>query len=120
MVKEIFIVEDNPDIREMLEYILTQDTYKVRSFSTAEEFKSLLASQTPDLVLMDIMLPDGNGLEICKSLRERPDTVDIPILVMSAHASGNARLFREKGATDFITKPFDVDDLLQRIHFHLN
>lgn len=117
-MKKIFVVEDDHDIREMVEFILTNQEYKVQSFSTAEEFNKGMTAQKPDLILLDIMLPDGNGVEICRGLKQQIDTNGIPVVLMSAHA--NAKNLKEECANDFIAKPFDVDDLLARLHKQLN
>ena len=112
-MKEIFIVEDDPDIRELIEYLLVSLEFKVESFPTAEDFYNGISGHSPDLILLDIMLPDGNGLEICKMLKDQQQTNQIPVLLMSAHADGN--LLRGHCANDFISKPFDIDDLVNRI-----
>jgi|SRR5690606_5997282 len=116
-MKEIFIVEDDHDIRELIEFLLLGLEYEVKSFPTAEDFKEGISDHIPDLILLDIMLPDGNGLEICKDLRGELETKDVPILIMSAHADES--VIRGHCANDFISKPFDIDDLVQRINVHL-
>jgi len=113
-MKEIFIVEDDQDIRELIELLLSE-AYNVRSFPNAERFKQSIASGRPDLILMDIMLPDGNGQEMCKGLAQNMETNDIPVILMSAHTD-----IVDDTACDFIAKPFDVDDLLLRIEKHIN
>lgn len=112
-MKEIFIVEDDPDIRELIEYLLISLQFKVESFPNAEDFFTGISEHTPDLILLDIMLPDGNGLDICKELRDQQQTTKIPVLLMSAHADAN--LLKGHCADDFISKPFDIDDLVNRI-----
>ena len=115
-MKEIYVVEDDPDIRELIKYLLESLEYKVESFPTAEDFYSGISGHLPDLILLDIMLPDGNGIEICKELRDQQLTNEIPVLLMSAHA--DASVLRGHCANDFIAKPFDIDDLISRInHF---
>ena len=112
-MKEIFIVEDDPEIRELIEYLLESLEFKVESFPTAEDFYNGISGRSPDLILLDIMLPDGNGLEICKELKDQQETNWIPVLLMSAHADGN--LLRGHCANDLSSKPFDIDDLVNRI-----
>ncbi len=116
-MKEIFIVEDDPDIRELIEYLLVSLRYKVESFPTAEDFMTEIAGHVPDLILLDIMLPDGNGVEISKMLRDQQQTSETPVLLMSAHADDT--ILRGHKANDFISKPFDIDDLIQRINQYL-
>lgn len=117
-MKEIFIVEDDEGIRELIEYLLLSKEYKVKTFPTAGKFKSTMASQKPDLILLDIMLPDGNGLDMCRELWREDDTRKIPVVLMSAHV--DATVLEEDCARDFIAKPFDVEDFLVRIGKHLN
>lgn len=112
-MKQIFIVEDDKDIRELLELLLRSQDYRVQSFSTAQDFESGIRSQKPDLVLLDIMLPDGNGLDICKKLTTKPETEEIPVVLMSAHV--NADIYKDVGAKDFISKPFNIEDFNYRI-----
>lgn len=114
-MKEIFIVEDNDHIRELLEFILTDQDYAVKSFPNARSFQQLITTEHPDLILMDIMLPDGNGLEMCKSLGNNKETREIPVILMSAHAN----ISKDNCAVDFIPKPFDVEDLIERIGVQL-
>ena len=116
-MKLIYIVEDDNGIRELLEYILSSENYTVASFPTAEAFKRSIALQQPDLILMDIMLPDGNGLELCRCLGEKNETVNVPVVLMSAHA--NLENVVENCASDFIAKHFDIEDLLSKIQQQL-
>ncbi len=117
-MKRIFVVEDDLGIRELLEYLLMSQEYDVKTFPTAGEFKRCISSEIADLILMDVMLPDGNGLEMCEDLNKDPGTSQIPVVLMSAHADQS--LFEKSCAKDFIAKPFDVDDLLIRIRGQLS
>ena len=114
MSKSIYLVEDDEDIRFIVEYILMESGYGVKSFATATEFNTALKSAYPDLILLDVMLPDGNGINICRSLKANPSTFGIPIMIMSAHAAEKSVL-EEACADDFISKPFDLDDLLRHV-----
>lgn len=114
-MKEIYIVEDNDHIRELLEFILIDQDYAVQSFPNANSFQNQISSKHPDLILMDVMLPDGNGLEMCNKLGFDKKTSSIPIILMSAHAN----ISKDNCAVDFIPKPFDVEDLLVRIGMQL-
>ena len=113
-MKEIYVVEDDRFIRELIELLL-KDTYSVRSFPNAERFRKRIEYGKPKLILMDIMLPDGNGQEMCKSLAQNKDTNEIPVILMSAHAD-----IVDETARDFIVKPFELNDLLYRIKKHIN
>src|SRR5690606_16304157 len=114
-MKEIFIVEDNDHIRELLEFILVDKDYAVKSFPNARSFQNQITSKHPDLILMDIMLPDGNGLEMCNKLAHNDETSSIPVILMSAHA----HIDKNNCGVDFIPKPFDVEDLINRIGVQL-
>ena len=114
-MKEIFIVEDDDGIRELIEFLLVSQQYSVKTFPSARAFHRIVPAEIPDLFLLDIMLPDGNGLDLCKELKMNENTQNIPVVLMSAHAD----ISRMEGADDFIAKPFDVDELLQRIEKQL-
>jgi CheY-like chemotaxis protein len=115
MKKNVYVVEDNDDIREMIEFLLNDENYEVHGYATAEAFRNKLnmAEQQPDLIVLDVMLPDGNGLEICDQLKADHVTANIPVLLMSAHA--NFKSLRPGQAEDFISKPFDIYDFISRI-----
>jgi DNA-binding response OmpR family regulator len=115
-MKEIFIVEDDDGIRELIEFLLVSQQYSVKTFPTARAFNRTVPAEVPDLFLLDIMLPDGNGLDLCKELKKDGATSSVPVVLMSAHAD----ISRMEGADDFIAKPFDVDELLQRIEKQLS
>lgn len=114
-MKEIFIVEDDDGIRELIEFLLVSQQYSVKTFPTARAFHKAIPGKLPDLFLLDIMLPDGNGVDLCRQLKEGEKTNNIPVVLMSAHADFS----RTEGADDFIAKPFDVDELLLRIQKQL-
>lgn len=116
-MKEIFIVEDDQDIRELIGFLLETHDFKVSTFPTAEDFQKAILLGNPDLILLDIMLPDGNGMQICRELRDDANTNTIPVLLMSAHA--DEALLKDHCANDFIAKPFDIDDLIARVQLHL-
>ncbi|MDX1751931.1 MAG: response regulator [Salinimicrobium sediminis] len=112
-MKEIFIVEDDDGIRELLEFLLNGQGYLVKTFPNARSFRAMVSQKIPDLFLLDIMLPDGNGLSLCSELKENKETYKIPVVLMSAHAEVSVR----EGADGFIAKPFEVDELLHLINF---
>ena len=118
MSKIIQIIEDDEAIRDVIEYILQQSDYEVTVASNAKEFKINLFNTLPDLILMDVRLPDGNGLQLCRKLKQSIETKNIPVIIMSANAS--AKESKEVAiADDFIAKPFDLDDLIKIIEKHL-
>lgn len=111
MAKHIHVVEDDEDIRFIIYYILTDSGYTVDESGTAKEFEAYIATERPDLILMDVMLPDGNGIQLCRNLKEHPPTSHIPVIIMSAHAAAQSVL-TEACAEDFISKPFDITHFL--------
>lgn len=116
-MKKIFIVEDDPGIRELLDFLLTSHGYEIYTFPTAREFTRTISNEDPDLILMDVMLPDGNGQDLCRILANDPEKNQIPVVLMSAHASIDLAI--EGNAKDFIPKPFDIDNLIKRIEKQL-
>ena len=116
--KMIYLVEDDRDISEMIIILLTEFNLDVKSSSTLSEFRRLIAKGTPDLILMDIMLPDGNGIDECKELKEGDDFKNIPLLLMSAHAQSKL-VVQECPADGFIPKPFDIYDFMAQVNNQL-
>jgi two-component system phosphate regulon response regulator PhoB len=108
MKKRVCIIEDDHDIRDLIGIILTDERYDVSLCSSARAFTNLIETMTPDVIVIDMMLTDGNGMEICRSLKATAATAGIPVLLMSAH-SGIEDAMRESCAVDFISKPFDID-----------
>lgn len=108
------MVEDDQAIREILEIFLISENYLVQSFATVREFLSRDRSINPDLYLLDVMLPDGSGIDLCEQIKNDDLQLHIPVMIMSAHA----QLHQMKNCCapdDFVTKPFDIDNLLLRI-----
>jgi len=112
--KTIFVVEDNDDIRELVEYLLEIEDFEVTGFANASQFESQINNQHPDLILLDVMLPDGNGIDICSRLKKDQTTHQIPVLLMSANTNV-ANIIEESKADDFVSKPFDIDHLVKRV-----
>ncbi len=117
MAKEnILVVEDEEDIQELLQYNLTKENYRVTCVSSGEETLKVAKADTPDLMLLDLMLPGIDGLEVCKSLKGDPKTSKIPILMVSAKGEeADVVTGLELGADDYVTKPFSPRILLSRI-----
>jgi DNA-binding response OmpR family regulator len=118
MSKLIQIIEDDEAIRDVIEYILQESEFDVTVASNAREFKINLFNTLPDLILMDVKLPDGDGIQLCRQLKQSLDTRHIPVIIMSAHAPAEASS-KTAFADDFIGKPFDLTDLLKRIEAQL-
>ena len=86
VAQKILVVEDEPDIRKLVQYNLLQERYKVVEAEDGEQALKIVQRDKPNLVILDLMLPGLSGLEICKLLRERPDTAKLPILMLTAKA----------------------------------
>jgi DNA-binding response OmpR family regulator len=117
--KLIYLVEDDSDISEMIVLLLTESNLDVNTSANLSDFRRLIAKGRPDLILMDIMLPDGNGMDECRELKESNDLKDIPLLLMSAHAQSKL-VVQECPADGFIPKPFDIYDFMAQVNNHLS
>ena len=116
MGRNILVVEDDKNIREIEMFALKNSGYAVEEFENAKSFFSRSAEKVPDLVLLDIMLPDMDGLEIVKKLRSRPDTVRVPIILVTAKTTELDKVKGlDIGADDYLTKPFGVMELISRV-----
>lgn len=116
--KNIFIVEDDKDIRELIIMLLSEQRWQVSGFPDIESFKKGLEQSMPDLILLDVMLPDGNGIELCKELNGSRETQRIPVILMSANIHYKTQL-HESYAKDFLPKPFDIEELIRRVGYSL-
>jgi len=112
----IYIVEDDINIRELETYALNNSGYGVMSFSDGKELFEQLEEQLPSLIILDIMLPGDDGLEILKKLRKDPKSRMIPVIMVTAKTSEiDAVKGLDAGADDYITKPFGVMEFISRI-----
>ncbi len=112
----IYIVEDDQNIREIETYALKNSGYVVYDFDNAKDFYKKLDEKVPQLILLDIMLPDEDGLSIVKKLRMRIETKNVPILLVSAKTSELDKVKGlDIGADDYMTKPFGVMELISRV-----
>lgn len=112
----LYIVEDDRNIREIETIALTNSGYTVEAFELAKTFYRRLDERTPDLVLLDVMLPDEDGLDILKKLRNRGDTKKLPILMVTAKSTELDKVRGlDMGADDYLTKPFGVMELVSRV-----
>jgi two-component system phosphate regulon response regulator PhoB len=112
----VLVIEDEPDLREVLQYNLTQAGHKAIGASTGEAGLKLALESRPDLVLLDLMLPDVPGTAVAKLLRREPATQQVPIIMVTAKGEEVDRIVGfEIGADDYVTKPFSVRELLLRI-----
>ena len=112
----IYIVEDDINIREIESFALKNSGYHIEDFSNAKEFYQAVREKKPDLVLLDIMLPDEDGMEILQKLRKNPETKRLPIIMVTAKATELDRVKGlDSGADDYIIKPFGVMELISRV-----
>lgn len=112
--KKILVVDDEPDILEFLELILTDEGYVVASSGKGEYLEKLQDGDPPDLILLDMLLSGKDGREIIRYLKSQEETKHIPIIMFSAHPSAEGTA-RAAGADDFLAKPFDMDVLLEKL-----
>lgn len=112
----IYCVEDEENIRELIVYALKSNGFDADGFEDGNEFAKALETSIPDLVLLDIMLPGEDGLQILERLRKNPKTKDIPVIIISAKTSEFDKVKGlDLGADDYITKPFGVMELISRV-----
>lgn len=112
----IYIVEDDQNIREIESFALKNSGYSVADFECAKDFYHQVAEKVPDCILLDIMLPDEDGLEIVRKLRSIPDTKKVPIMMVTAKTTEIDKVKGlDIGADDYITKPFGVMELISRV-----
>ena len=113
---QILVVEDDTDIRLTLEQNLSDAGYVVLVAGTAGEAIRLASVSTPDLVLLDLMLPDRPGSDVCRALRGNPTTHDVPVIMVTARTGEDDRIEGfEQGADDYVAKPFSMQELLLRV-----
>ena len=112
----IVCVEDELNIQELIVYTLNSTGYKATGVSNGVQLDALLNHQIPELILLDLMLPDESGLDILKRLRENKRTKDIPVIILTAKSSEMDKILGlDSGADDYITKPFSMLELISRI-----
>ena len=118
MANLVLIIEDDPDIAENLRYNIEREGLKARVAETGEKGLSLAldAQASPSLIILDLMLPGMNGMELCRRLRREPATRRTPIIMLTARSSETDRVTGlDLGADDYITKPFSVRELMARV-----
>lgn len=115
-MKKIMLIEDDSDLFALLKYNLEKEGFQMVGAQTGKGAVDLCRRERPDLVILDIMLPDSDGLDICKGIRSHPELAHIPIIFLTARASETDRIVGlELGANDYIVKPFFVRELIARI-----
>jgi DNA-binding response OmpR family regulator len=115
-MKKILVIEDDPDLFALLRYNLEKEGLIFTGVQTGKGALELFRKERPDLVLLDIMLPDCDGLDICKGIRSDPELAFVPIIMVTARASETDRIVGlELGANDYMVKPFFIRELIVRI-----
>ncbi len=118
--KHILIVEDDDDIVEVERYNLTREGFSVAAVSCGEDTFKAVAQKRPDLILLDLMLPGMNGLEVCRKLKAESSTADIPVIMVTAKGEESDIIVGlELGADDYVNKPFSIKVLISRIQVAL-
>ncbi len=116
VTRRILIIEDDLDVSNLLKHFLGKENYEVSTAATGRSGLSLALKQKPNLVILDLMLPELDGLEVCKELRRNPQTSGLPILMLTAKGEEADKVIGlELGADDYIVKPFSPKELLARI-----
>jgi two-component system alkaline phosphatase synthesis response regulator PhoP len=114
--QKILVVEDEPDISKLVSYNLAQERFKVLTAEDGEQALQIIQREKPNLVVLDLMLPGLSGMEICKILRNRPETAKLPILMLTAKAGEADRIVGlEMGADDYLAKPFSPREMVARV-----
>ena len=116
MSNKVLVIEDEPDIRKTLEYNLTREGFEVYGCGSIKEAKKLIANPNFSIILLDLMLPDGSGLDLCREVKSDSTTQDIPIIILTAKDDEVDKVVGfELGADDYVTKPFSVRELILRV-----
>lgn len=118
---DLLLVDDTPDNLRLLSLMLTENGYKTRKVINGERALQAVEVITPDLILLDINMPDMNGYEVCRRLKQSDKTRDIPVIFISAldDVFDKVKAF-QAGGVDYITKPFQIEEVLARVNTHLN
>ena len=115
-IHTILVVDDSPTVRVFLTELLTRNGYAVSSAENAEEAAQQLQAATPDLILMDVVMPGQNGFQFTRSLTRDPATQSIPVIICTSKNQQTDRIWAlRQGARDFVSKPVQPDELLAKI-----
>ncbi len=117
MPQVIAALDDEPDILELLKVSLRKAGYRFEGFQEADELYRYLDREKPNLLLLDLMLPGADGLEVCRHIRRTEGLADIPVIMLTARGDESDKIVGlELGADDYVTKPFSTKELVARIH----
>lgn len=116
----IYLLEDDDSIRGFVSYALSNSGLETESFARPSRFWQAIERQIPSLVLLDIMLPEEDGLDVLRKLRERPDTKTVPVIMLTAKSTEYDKVIAlDSGADDYVSKPFGMMELISRIKAQL-
>ena len=119
-MKTIALVEDDADLFSLLKYNLEKEGFRFIGLQTGKGALDLCRRERPDVVILDIMLPDSDGIEICRGIRSSPDLANVPVIFLTARGSESDRVLGlELGANDYMVKPFSVRELVARVRNQL-
>jgi len=112
----VLVIEDEQDVAELIRYNLAKEGYEVRVVANGDDGLKQARESRPDMILLDIMVPQLNGWEVCRRLKQEPDTREVPVIMVTGRVEeGDKVLGFEMGADDYVTKPFSPRELLARI-----
>jgi DNA-binding response OmpR family regulator len=118
-MKKIVLIEDDADLYSLIQYNLEKEGFAMAGAQTGKGAIELCRRERPDLIILDIMLPDSDGLEICRAIRNHSELAPVPVIFLTARASETDRIVGlELGANDYIVKPFFIRELIARIKIH--
>lgn len=116
MAGSVLLIEDEPNIIEAIRFILSRDGWRVDTHSDGRSAVDAVRSRKPDLIVLDVMLPNRSGYDILNELRADPEFVDLPVLMLTARGQKKDRELAEKlGASRFMTKPFSNGEVLETV-----
>ena len=113
---KILVVDDDKDLLEVMYSLLSRKGFEVETESNWEDASNKIDTFNPQIILLDVFLSGVDGLEICQQLKSQPKTRDIPILIFSSYPRVAEKVIYEYGADDFIAKPFEICDLITKVH----
>ena len=115
-MSKILIVDDEQDMVELVSYNLEKEGFKTVKAFDGEAALKMVKLQKPDLIILDLMLPKMNGLDVCRAIRRNPETLSLPIIMLTAKTDEVDKIIGlENGADDYITKPFSIKELIARV-----
>ena len=117
-MKKILVINDDEDIRDIMRLILDNEEYEVNEVANGHEVNSAISTTRPDVILLDVLLGDADGRDICRELKNDEATADIPVIIVSATHANQAMYEKGCRADDYISKPFDIDDLIKKVSYY--